>query len=395
MKKIILFCIVFFCFLANAFSAGCLDTILPKHPYFYVGGLTQLAETTTSGTWSSSNSRILTINQNGSATGIHYGVATISYVKSGCSTAIMNVTVYSSPATILQKGTNYYVNINVQNYVRGYLGSRYVVNPNNDSLFGIFYQYATPTPFVYPSHDTLFWNSDTGYVYSSIKKLKSWIDSNFEFNGYGSIDDSVLMASKYYVDTSLKNIKITSSDNLDSVLKRNDTSSHHIVLLNSSSNPAISIYNLGIGYALNINSNAHGGSLNSDGYEIAVDNSGFVGFNPNGFFWQDAGNGHRNYINRPIAINGNYTQIPESHSYTFADSVDVGTFGNLTASGTGVATSFTFTIPSGYTKSFVQSKNSVATVQSSSISGTTLTVNTISVPVLGTNNILLTYILKP
>lgn len=68
--------------------------------------------------------------------------------------------------------------------------------------------------------------------------------------------------------------------------------------------------------------------------------------------------------------------------------------GTALLSGTGVATSFNITIAAGYTNAIVQSLNNVATVQSSSITGTTLTVRMTTPPPGGVNNISLFYILN-
>jgi hypothetical protein len=70
-------------------------------------------------------------------------------------------------------------------------------------------------------------------------------------------------------------------------------------------------------------------------------------------------------------------------------------FGTGTASGTGSSASFSIAIPGGYTSCIVQSQDAVATIQSSAISGTTLLFKTSNTPILGTNNIIVTYILFP
>lgn len=106
-------------------------------------------------------------------------------------------------------------------------------------------------------------------------------------------------------------------------------------------------------------------------------------------FKQGGGNGTLSLFPPPtINVGGRGVFLPDEDG-----TIVLGTHGTTSLSGTGVATSFTFTVTTGYGNCIVQSKNLVATIISSSIvSGTgVITVNMLAAPAVGVNNIVLSY----
>lgn len=89
----------------------------------------------------------------------------------------------------------------------------------------------------------------------------------------------------------------------------------------------------------------------------------------------------------PPSITTARTITLQDASGTVAFTSQVPTYYSVTGNGDGVSTSFTFTVASGLSTCIAQSTNTVSTVQSSSLSGTTVTVRTTAAPVLGTGNL--------
>ena len=193
------------------------------------------------------------------------------------------------------------------------------------------------------------------------------------------------------------------SETLDQVLGFGNTSTKQMTLTTTTVNPCISLINNGgTGGALFINTMGGGygsGLFVYDGNQAAatVDPNDVAVYDGSRnaqtdilagyWFFRETSNNWQQTFNPPYVL-GNYDYHPPSHSCTFADSADVTALQKkrdtlLTATGTGSAVSFSYTISTGHTFACFQAQNTATpAVLYSSISGTTLTITCVSAPVL-------------
>lgn len=120
-----------------------------------------------------------------------------------------------------------------------------------------------------------------------------------------------------------------------------------------------------------------------------------ISLNPGFFFGASlvyTNNGFTIGLHPPVATNNSDISLPDKTG-TVALTNDVPIMQTFITSGTGVATSFTFTIAVAATRCIAQSTNTLAIVTSSNIVSTTLTINCAAAPVVGTNNVIFTVIM--
>jgi len=249
--------------------------------------------------------------------------------------------------------------------------------------------YSSGSPAVLTQSDNFKYNYTNGYI--SLTRSGKTIRI---LTGANTTDSAATLAQVRALISSGGGGSLT----LDQVLANGENTTHRILITRRQSSAAplfISNDSAASNPAFTITSGNGATNLNSTDVELqdATDINEIHLSNSFGYYYFNTVTLTTYQYGFPTA-SGSFIFTPQGKSYTFADSADVGLSGSLTASGTGVATSFTFTVATGYTKCIVQSKNIASTVQSSSISGTTLTVNTISAPILGTNNLLFNYILN-
>ncbi len=83
----------------------------------------------------------------------------------------------------IKAGTNGYVTINGQEYMRGSLGTSYTY-VTGDSTLSIYYL-PSRTTFIYPTIDTLYQYGDSSNAKAvNMITLRNWFKTNFEYHSY-------------------------------------------------------------------------------------------------------------------------------------------------------------------------------------------------------------------